>query len=73
MSVPIAQSILFRGAGLNVVWPQFAALFAMMTKRVLGAPSMMYRMMSACSQGGSWSLKGPAEEVNQCAGRVFQR
>jgi ABC-2 type transport system permease protein len=26
--VMMAQSILFRGAGLDVVWPQFAALFA---------------------------------------------
>jgi ABC-2 type transport system permease protein len=26
--VILAQSILFRGAGLDVVWPQFAALLA---------------------------------------------
>jgi ABC-2 type transport system permease protein len=26
--VVIAQAVLFRGAGLDVVWPQFAALFA---------------------------------------------
>jgi ABC-2 type transport system permease protein len=26
--VTMAQAILFRGAGIDVVWPQFAALFA---------------------------------------------
>jgi ABC-2 type transport system permease protein len=26
--VILAQSVLFRGAGLDVVWPQFAALFS---------------------------------------------
>jgi ABC-2 type transport system permease protein len=44
--VSLAQAILYRGAGLDVVWPQFCALVAIGTVAFVGALARFRRSVS---------------------------
>jgi ABC-2 type transport system permease protein len=44
--VSLAQAILYRGAGLDVVWPQFCALLAIGAVAFLGALARFRRSVS---------------------------
>jgi ABC-2 type transport system permease protein len=44
--VSLAQAILYRGAGLDVVWPQFCALVAIGSVAFVGALARFRRSVS---------------------------